>query len=215
MTGKKVRKKWRKPIREIREMYKSKFLRAAVAPLMAALVGCGGGSLDNELPLVQEQALTVEGRIASSAEAASEFSGIRKRNSTHPASLPAKVRLPRMIVPKGSIDEDSGRYKISASREVTATNTAGKTNQHLNWRPAANGAQVAAVSFTSTDAYGVRLGLLVRALPGSARLSVYSQEDPGTIYQISGQEILQRIQTNLSVGDTSDNANTWWPPVSD
>ncbi len=81
------------------------------------------------------------------------------------------------------------------------------------WKNTAVGGKVAAISFNAEGAYGLRLGVLVEQLPGSATVRVYTQSAPVKVFQISGQAILQLIERNQAAGDQSDAARTWWTPI--
>ena len=47
---------------------------------------------------------------------------------------------------------------------------------------------------SSAGAKSVRLGLLVKALPGTARLRVYRQSHPDDLFEIAGQSVLQLLE---------------------
>lgn len=106
--------------------------------------------------------------------------------------------------------EGAGPLLIGTARVVPATTTFDGTQRQFLWQPTASGGQVAAISFTAQGAKGLRLGVLVRQLPGNAVLRVYNQSNPDEVFQISGHEVLQRIDANLSAGDNSEEAHTWW-----
>jgi lysyl endopeptidase len=101
---------------------------------------------------------------------------------------------------------------VGVSRDVMATKAAEQTLQQLKWTTAANGTRVAAISFTAQGAHGLRLGVVAKQLAPGTLMRVYSQTNPGNVFQISGQEVLQRIQLNAQAGDTSQNGQTWWTP---
>jgi hypothetical protein len=184
---------------------------ASLLSVLLAACGGGGGSPGEASATSAAQSLVVEGRTAPAIEGL-ELTGIRTRSAAEKLPVPTLIQLPALLAPQSEHDDGSGRYMISAPRDVLATSSSTKMQQHLNWRPLPHGGQSAAVSFSSVDAFGIRLGLLVRALPGSAQIRIYRQDKSETVYQISGQEILQRIQSNIDAGDTSDNARTWWSP---
>ena len=102
--------------------------------------------------------------------------------------------------------------KVGETRSIHQTSAAAATLRQFQWQPTPAGGQVGAISFASEGASGVRLGVLIGQLPGGAMLRVYSQSQPNEVFQISGQEVLQRIDANLRSGDTSEDGRTWWTP---
>lgn len=107
-----------------------------------------------------------------------------------------------------------GALQVGAQRLSTSTATVQALGDLLPWQRSANGGWVAAVSVTSEEAYGLRLGVLVEQLPGSALLRVYTQRHREAAFEIAGQRVLQILQANAEAGDTSDAARTWWTPDS-
>lgn len=178
----------------------------------AAIVGCGGGGGDPGTPANASKLDTpvVEGRAAPTTQTL-QLNGIQKRSTTA-GPTPSRVHLAEPIVSKADTYSDFGPKLIGFPRDVSATKSSQGMQKHLQWRSAANGSNTAAVSFTSDGAHGLRLGVLVNVLPGNALVRVYSQENPGTVYQVAGQEILQRLQANAAAGDASEDGRTWWTP---
>jgi hypothetical protein len=84
----------------------------------------------------------------------------------------------------------------------------------LDWDQTAEGTQVAALSITSPNAAALRIGVLVDSLPAEAMLRFYAQYGE-TLYEVSGQEILETIARNVAAGDDSSNAHTYWAPPVD
>lgn len=192
-------------------MFKRQFSWGAATLLSVLLAACGGGGGSPGENPASAQVLFVEGRTAPATQGL-ELTGIRSRSAAEKPPQPTRVELPKLVAALSAQDDGSGRFIISVPRDISVTSSSAKLQQHLNWRPLPHGGQSAAISFTDPDAYGIRLGLLVRALPGSAQIRIYRQDKSETVYQISGQEILQRIQSNIDSGDTSDEARTWWSP---
>jgi hypothetical protein len=194
-------------------MLKRKFSWGAATLLSVFVAACGGGGGNPGEPGNAQRAevLMVDGYTAPETTTM-EITGVRKRSASERPPTPAQVRLDAPSLPKNAQDGGIGPYLVGVARDIDATRTGTKTQQHFNWQPTVAGGKVAAISFTSTGAHGVRLGLLVRALPGSAQLRIYSQDKPGTVFEIAGQQVLQNIQANLDAGDTSDEARTWWSP---
>lgn len=105
-----------------------------------------------------------------------------------------------------------GPRLIGVARNVSETAATAQTLEQFQWKPSPAGGLIAAISFDAEGAHGLRLGVVAKQLPGSATLRLYSQADPGTVFQISGQEVLQRIQRLAGAGGTGLDAQTWWTP---
>ena len=103
---------------------------------------------------------------------------------------------------------------MGASRTVPQVQSATQTAQLLQWRTSANGGAVAALSVRSGGAQGMRLGLVVEQLPGSAMLRLYTDHQPSAVFEIAGQRVMQILQANLDAGDRSEAGRTWWTPSS-
>ncbi len=103
---------------------------------------------------------------------------------------------------------------IGASRAVQQAQSAAQTAQLLQWQPSAKGGTVAALSVRSGGAQGLRLGLVVEQLPGSAMLRLYTDHQPAAVFEIAGQRVMQTLQANRDAGDHSEAGRTWWTPSS-
>lgn len=184
-----------------------------VAAAAALLAGCGGSGTEvvttssSAAPLV----LQIDGRVQP-ASADQGVASIKSRNALV-APTPARVTLEALASSKTeALSGGVGPRQVGVSREVMATKAAVQTLQQLKWTTAANGTRVAAISFAAQGAHGLRLGVVAKQLAPGTLLRVYSQTNPGNVFQISGQEVLQRIQLNAQAGDTSQNGQTWWTP---
>ena len=102
-------------------------------------------------------------------------------------------------------------YKIGFGRDVPQLGSTADTADHLQWQNTPRAGKIAAISITSPQAVGIRLGILVRRLPAEATLRFYAQ-GAETAYEISGKEIMESIQRNLDAGDGGDAALTYWSP---
>lgn len=102
--------------------------------------------------------------------------------------------------------------RIGLARDVVLTASVDSTAAVLDWQSTASGGKRAAISFSSEDAKGLRLGMLVKSLPPEATVRVYAQ-NASTAYVVSGQAVLDAVQRNLDGGDSSDNARTYWAPL--
>ena len=103
-------------------------------------------------------------------------------------------------------------YKIGFGRDVPQLGSAADTAARLHWQTTPQASMIAAISFTSPQAFGIRLGILVRSLPAETTLRFYAQ-GAETTYEISGKEIMETIKRNLDAGDSSDAARTYWAPL--
>ncbi|WP_311223084.1 MULTISPECIES: serine protease [unclassified Acidovorax] len=198
---------------------------SALAALLLAACGGGGGeagvsaagtsgsaSITTAAQVLKvephEQPATAVQDVVRSKSAAQSSS------SAEPVK-PARVALGPLLREKNAPQDTSGGFaplQIAAARPVGATATASDLQRQLQWRAAPGGGLIAAVSVDAEGAHGLRLGVLVTQLPGSAVLRVYSQFRPSAVQEISGQEVLQLIGRNQQAGDTTDAARTWWTP---
>ena len=110
-------------------------------------------------------------------------------------------------------DKSGVPLKIGFSREVPVLRSKSQTAAAMAWTSAHPG-QFAAINLTSPEAVGIRLGLLVESLPIAAVLRFYGQ-DLVSLHEVSGQEIMETIARNLTAGDKTDEALTYWSPVID
>ncbi|MCW8177227.1 trypsin-like serine peptidase [Verminephrobacter aporrectodeae] len=184
--------------------------------VVALLVGCSdSGDQNNESSVEKDSPVTqVDGRVQP-ASAVQDVSAIKK---SHRAAVPtpSRIHLGALVQKKTqSVNSGIGPRTVGESRAVSATESAAQTLQQLHWQPTAGGRQVASISFSSEGAYGLRLGVVVKQLPSSAVLRVYRQAEPGTVFQIAGQEVLQHIERNAQAGDVSLDGQTWWTPDLD
>ncbi|MBF5002831.1 trypsin-like peptidase domain-containing protein [Diaphorobacter caeni] len=137
-----------------------------------------------------------------------------KRASAQPVA-PSVIQLGEWAGLKSASVKREGVTQIGAPRASAATTHAEQTRAVLQWQTSARGGQIAALSFESSGALGMRLGVLIDKLPGSALLRVYSQNARDDAFEIAGQRVLQVLENNRLAGDTSDAARTWWTPGSD
>jgi lysyl endopeptidase len=184
-----------------------------VAAVAALLVGCGGGNQEGGTP--SSGPAPVVTKVDGWVQPATADQGVAsiKSRSADAGPVPTRVTLGALSQEKtAALGGGAGPRQVGVAREVNATRASAQTLQQFQWKPTAVGGQVAAISFSAEGAHGLRLGVVVRQLPGSAQLRVYSQENSGTVFQISGQEVLQRIQRNAAAGDVSLDGQTWWTP---
>lgn len=104
--------------------------------------------------------------------------------------------------------------QIGLGRPVTLFATPAATAAALNWETGPEGRQFAALSVTAVGALGLRLGLVVDALPDSALVHFLTAEHV-TVHTHTGAEIRDTLKQNLAAGDTSEQGRTFWSPVID
>lgn len=184
---------------------------AALALLVAALSACGGGSGEPP-PAVRAPTLQVDAYIQPAGTP--DVAGIRSRTLAKSEALQAE-RLdlgPLDQTKAGEALPEGGARLIGVARAVPGTDTPEGFASRLRWQGTPDGGHIAALSIAAQGAHGLRLGLRVAALPGSARVRVYTPSDPGTVYEVSGQQILQTLERNAAAGETGADAQTWWTP---
>ena len=183
----------------------------ALTAVAALLAGCGGGESSEVATTAKTDTITaVEGRMLPET-AVQDVSPVKSRSVTT-APKAARVSLSELSMAKVEMSAPGTPRLVGQARDVQATKSAAAMQSLWQWKNTAVGGKVAAISFNAEGAYGLRLGVLVKQLPGSATVRVYTQSAPDKVFQISGQAILQLIERNQAAGDQSDAARTWWTP---
>jgi hypothetical protein len=141
----------------------------------------------------------------------------RAAADVHP---PAQRRLALDPVPSLDLQRESegqpsrqGPMKVGFGREVATLCRSTQAAALLDWTPVAS-ARIAALSVTSPDAVGLRLGLLVEKVPARALLRFFALTG-GQVFEVTGRAIQDAIDRNLASGDKSDEARTYWSPLID
>ena len=186
---------------------------AGVALLAAA---CGGGGGGGGAPDVSA-ANRIEPFDPSLGKTLRSAAPLPRAAGRAPQSAP--VRLGPLAAPalqslqkKAAANSGGGmRQQIGLARDVSATATSSGLRGLLQWTPTDRGTQRAAISFEAQGAKGVRLGMLVRAIPAGSTLRFYAQAGEAA-FEVSGEEVLSTIARNLQAGDTGDAARTYWSP---
>lgn len=184
-----------------------------VAAVLLAGCGGGGGGDGGGADINAVAAVSVQSWVQP-ADMVQDVPSIRLRlQNSASLSTVTRVKLDPLMQTQAAATAEVGvPMLIGVARDVPATATSAATQQQFKWEKSDSGGQVGAISFAAEGAKGLRLGVLVKQLPGGAVLRVYSQANPGEVFQISGQEVLQRIDANVRAGDNSDEAHTWWTP---
>lgn len=173
--------------------------------LSALLVGCGGGS-GGDVSIVTR----VESRVQP-ADAVQEPSSVKSAPVSERVR-PSIISLDGAPMQKRQLAEVGGARLIGSSRKVEQTESALGIKNYLHWKKTSSGGWISALGFKISNAYGLRMGLRISMLPGGAAVRIYSPERPDKIYELSGAQILQKIQGNIDAGDLTDQGRTWWTP---
>lgn len=102
--------------------------------------------------------------------------------------------------------------RVGFVRAVPAAADAQAAMAQLQWSTTATGRRVTALSVTSPQAQGLRLGLVVHRLPAAASIRFYAQ-DGTTAHEIAAADVLDLLQANRAAGATGSAANTYWSPL--
>lgn len=217
--------------------------RHRLAALLASLVlaACGGsgespGSSDesvsrgSEVAASQQRASSINSTDAVVQSPASGETGAQA-NPVHKVSIDRRTApAPGISVdlgpPEASAIEKMERYnrkgnglerakrvQIGFGRDM-ATTSSRKNLQQMAWNTTASGVQRASLRFSSTGAAGLRLGVLVQALPDDAVLRVYA-EGSTDARETTGAHINSSIAANVQADGDSDAARTYWTPTTE
>ena len=180
---------------------------AQVCVLAAVLAGCGGGE-SSPSASSEPASLKIEPhtRVSDTEPPALKA----HRRSARPQA--ASVRLTELPLASKALGVPQARRQIGVGRAVPQT--AGSAGMYglLAWQASPRGGRVAALSFVSPGAAGLRIGLLVGQLPGTAVVRAYSQ-GAELAWELPGRQILAAVDANLRSGDRSDAARTYWLPA--
>lgn len=113
---------------------------------------------------------------------------------------------------KGSGLERAKRVQNGFARDVAATSSR-KSLQQIAWNNTASGVQRASLRFRSTGAAGLRLGVLVQALPDEAVLRVYA-EGSTDAQETTGAHVNTLIAANVQADGDSEASRTYWTPTT-
>ncbi len=185
----------------------------AATAAAAALAGCGGGGGDST-PAPAPSPVPVE-RI----EPYDPTGGKSVAEAAAPRALAAGQSVVRVAL--GAVDAGAlpplastpggAAPQIGVARDVPDAADAAALSARLRWADTGRGTRVAALSVSSEGAKGVRLGVLVRALPATAVLRFYAQAG-GEVVEVAAQTVLDTVQRNLQAGTPDEAAHTYWSP---
>jgi lysyl endopeptidase len=175
---------------------------ALAASLSSALMACGGP---------QSSAGTA---VQTREPATSKESGpgiARPLPEAQRATGGAQITLGPMTT--GSAPNPQGRpLQVGVAREIVQTRSGADLRAVLKWATLPSGSRVATITYNSSGAKGLRLGLLVNQLPTQALLRFYGPNLP-MAHEVPATEILALLQLNKASGDTSTQARTYWSPT--
>ena len=198
-------------------------LIAAVAA-GAALTACGGGSSSSDsggtpAPAPAPTPSVPVERIEPYDPGAAKAASAGEAEAAAPRALAAGQSVLRLALgpvdggalPPLSATPGGVAPQIGVARDVPAFADPAVLSSRLHWADTGRGTRVAALSVTSEGAKGLRLGVLVRALPTGAVLRFYAQGG-AEVVQATGQEVLDTVQRNLQAGTPDTEARTYWSP---
>ena len=113
--------------------------------------------------------------------------------------------------PKKSTALGASEPQIGVARDVPSLAKVSDLSAQWRWTDTGRGTRAAALSVTSEGAKGVRVGLLVRALPSGAVLRFYAQAG-GAATEVTGEQVQASIDRNLQAGTPDEAAHTYWSP---
>lgn len=196
----------------MRWIWRDKWQWVAVLLAVAGLAGCGGGG-EAEPPPPSAPILKVESRTQPLG--VQDIPAIKSRAMVKgygSGPVPVQIALGPLDLSKSAALQDSGAQLIGLARPIKATDSPAALAAQLHWQATPDGGLVSALSVSAEGAHGLRMALQVDSLPGNAMVRVYSQDHPETVFEISGQQILQSIDRNLAAGGMGVDAHTWWTP---
>lgn len=191
----------------------------AVAAATALLAACGGGggggdgggsnwsSTGSATVNANQRIESLDGSTKRSAAAA-----VPKATAAAPSAVPVVLEAPANGAIATKANEGIGkRQAIGMARSVSATADVAATGALLSWAATAGGNQVAAIRFTSGNAVGVRLGVLVRSLPDGAVLRFYgSPSGSEGVEVVTAAQAKELVERNVTAGVDDVAAHTVW-----
>lgn len=196
-----------------------------VASPVAVLPSCGGVSSVSDpatggAQTVRRAAGLVEAMMRSATQG-NEVSPFKSR-AGHTSPQPQRIALgmvdasKRLLADSATSDTATAGVpkRIGFARDLPQTASAMSTAARLEWHTTASGGQIAAISFSSSGATGVRLGLVVSKLPVDAILRVYAQKSV-TAFEVSGRDIWVAVNRNIATDGNTEAARTYWTPAVD
>ncbi|MFT3812448.1 MAG: endoproteinase ArgC [Acidovorax sp.] len=190
---------------------------AALTTTIAMLAACGGGGSSSPAPSPSPSPSPSPAPAIDRIEPYDTSAAKAAQADTAPAAkalAPSAAQVQLGALQGGSLAKAAavgGAQQIGVARAVPDLATTAATAKRLAWTKAGNGTQVAAISVTSGGARGLRLGVLVRALPEGAVLRFYAQGGADVI-EASADQVNAAIARNLQAGEDDLEAHTYWSP---
>ena len=171
-----------------------------------------GGSPEITPPSGPPTANVLDSLIVPAAQAAAAtrsvtVASVAVRPKAVSLALPQWSDAPSPVMPMPGLP-----MQIGAPRELSSLQSAGDMARTLQWSQTPEGAQVAAISITSAGAHGLRLGLVVDAMPDAAEIRLYRKDRSKTGFETTGQAINEAIARNRRVDGDTRAAGIWWTP---
>lgn len=211
---------------QFRRYVKPSLRRWAGVGAAVLLAGCGGGSGGGGTSVeagatpggatacVAATSLLAAAESYVPAPVALKSSSLDNRTATRRVAVPRTVSLPVWVGSRAARVLPNGVRQLGVARGVAPTHSVAATASLLQWQPVDGGGTVAALRFQSAAAHGIRLGLVVDALPSAAVLRLYAP-DGRAVAEVQGSEVLATLQRNQDAGDTGVAAHTYWTPGVD
>ena len=155
-----------------------------------------GGSPEIIPPSGPPTANVLDSLVVPAAQAAAATKGVAVasvavRPKAVSLALPQWSDAPSPVMPLPGLP-----MQIGAPRELSSLQSAGDMARTLNWSQTPEGGQVAAISITSAGAHGLRLGLVVDAMPDAAELRLYRKDRSKTGFETTGKAVNEAIARN-------------------
>lgn len=180
--------------------------------LAAVLAGCGGAGDGAAAPPASMATAAQPSKIEPyERRADTEPPALKKRAAAARLTGP-RIQLGPLVLPRAAPTQRPAPRQIGAGRASPQTARISEVAALLAWQALPNGGRAAALSFVSPEAVGIRLGMLVRGLPGTAVVRAYGPASE-LAWELPGREVLATLDRNAQAGDRSDAGRTYWLPL--
>ncbi len=174
--------------------------------------GNGAGISETSPPPGPPTAYVLDSLIVPVAQTAASARGVAVasvavRPKAVDLALPQWSDAPSPVMPRPGMP-----MQIGAPRALSSLQSAGDMARTLRWSETPEGGQVAAISITSAGAHGLRLGLVVDAMPDAAELRLYRKDRSKTGFETTGKAVNEAIARNRRADGDTRAAGIWWTP---
>ena len=174
--------------------------------------GNGAGISETSPPPGPPTAYVLDSLIVPVAQTAASARGVAVasvavRPKAVDLALPQWSDAPSPVMPRPGLP-----MQIGAPRALSSLQSAGDMARTLRWSETPEGGQVAAISITSAGAHGLRLGLVVDAMPDAAELRLYRKDRSKTGFETTGKAVNEAIARNRRADGDTRAAGIWWTP---